>query len=79
MKNTRYFFRMLSFILVVVTLIISVILAWYDKVSSFTAIAASIITYAGLVFGAEYFDEKDKRNKDKTLKQINDYINDKFN
>lgn len=79
MKNTRYFFRMLSFILVVVTFIVSVILAWYDKVSSFTAIAASIITYAGLVFGAEYFDEKDKRNKDKTLKQIDDYINDKFN
>lgn len=79
MKNTRYFFRILSFILVIATFIVSVILAWYDKVSSFTAIAASIITYAGLVFGAEYFDEKDKRNKNKTLKQIDDYVNDKFN
>ena len=56
-QNNRYKFRTRAFALVVVTMLAGAVLAWFDKASGFSVIAGGVFTFAGLVFGADYFSK----------------------
>lgn len=56
-QTNRYKFRSRAFMLVVATMVAGAILAWFDKAGGFAAIAAGVFTFAGLVFGADYFSK----------------------
>jgi hypothetical protein len=54
-QQNRYKFRLYAFLLVVATLILGATLSYYGKADSFGAIAVGVMTFAGAVFGADYF------------------------
>ena len=56
-QNNRLKFRTKSFYLVFLTMIIGAILAFLGKSEGFAAIAAGVMTFAGLVFGSDYFSK----------------------
>lgn len=56
-QNNRYKFRLYSIALVFATLVSGVVLTYLEKSTGFAGIAAGVFTFAGIVFGADYFSK----------------------
>lgn len=67
--NWRLRFKMLSIGLVFGVLVGGIILALNDRVSGFAGIAGAVCTFAGAVFGIDYYTSP----KDKNKKEDNEF------
>ncbi|MGB1226468.1 MAG: hypothetical protein ACPG9K_01140 [Poseidonibacter sp.] len=51
----RLKFKVMSILVVLLTLIIGATLSWLDKGNSFAGIGTGVLAFCGAVFGADYF------------------------